>query len=79
MHLLLQFALGIWTLLEIVPAHLGSLHQANALTLFTAVLIAVHASRLPTPGPLSVGAAKAAAPLALLLISAVAVAVTQQA
>lgn len=38
MAYLLQFALGIFTLLKAVPVSLGALHQANALILFTASL-----------------------------------------
>lgn len=35
---LLQFVLGVLTLLKAVPVSLGALHQANALVLFTATL-----------------------------------------
>ncbi|KAG2446761.1 hypothetical protein HYH02_008322 [Chlamydomonas schloesseri] len=45
-----QFALGVWTLLEYVPVPLGSAHQANALNLFTAALALLHACRPPAPG-----------------------------
>lgn len=39
-----QVALGIWTLLEVVPVPLGAAHQAGALIVFTLAL--VHARRL---------------------------------
>ncbi|WP_217157650.1 COX15/CtaA family protein [Turneriella parva] len=38
MAYLLQFLLGVFTLLKAVPVSLGALHQANALILFTATL-----------------------------------------
>lgn len=38
MAYLLQFLLGVFTLLKAVPVSLGALHQANALVLFTATL-----------------------------------------
>jgi cytochrome c oxidase assembly protein subunit 15 len=41
---LLQAALGITTLLEAVPVVLGVAHQAGALLLFTAALLALHAA-----------------------------------
>ena len=71
-----QFALGIWTLLEYVPVPLGSAHQANALNLFTAVLLALHALRPATPGPISVAMGRFGAPLAAVGILSVGVAVT---
>mmetsp|Transcript_27682 Transcript_27682/g.51123 ORF Transcript_27682/g.51123 Transcript_27682/m.51123 type:complete len:481 (-) Transcript_27682:228-1670(-) len=42
-----QFSLGVAALLMYVPTSLGSLHQANALNLFTAVLATLHALRAP--------------------------------
>lgn len=41
---LLQVALGIWTLLEVVPIPLGAAHQAGAMIVFTLALY--HAHRL---------------------------------
>ena len=75
---LLQFGLGIWTLLEAVPVPLGSAHQANALNLFSAVLVALHALRPSDPTPLARALSRASAPAALALISMVAVGVTMQ-
>jgi cytochrome c oxidase assembly protein subunit 15 len=43
-----QVALGIWTLLEVVPVPLGAAHQAGALIVFT--LAIVHARRLNPSG-----------------------------
>ena len=43
-----QVALGISTLMYVVPVSLGALHQANALTLFTAVVGLLHTLRIPT-------------------------------
>lgn len=40
---LLQFALGVSTLLLVVPVHLAATHQAGAVTLFTLALIAAQA------------------------------------
>jgi cytochrome c oxidase assembly protein subunit 15 len=48
----LQFALGILTLLLVVPIPLAAAHQAGALGLFTAALIAAHAARRLRPGQL---------------------------
>lgn len=73
-----QFALGIYTLLEYVPVHLGSLHQANALNLFTAVLIALHAVRPTTPGPVAAAVGKVATPLAVAAVASIGYAVTTQ-
>ena len=42
----LQYALGVATLLLVVPAWLGTLHQANAVLVLTAALLALR--RLPT-------------------------------
>ena len=75
---LVQFGLGIWTLLEAVPVPLGSAHQANALNLFTAVLVALHALRPADPSLLTRALSRASAPAALALISMVAVGVTMQ-
>jgi len=44
-----QFALGIITLLNAVPVHLGAAHQAGALTVFTVTLYLMHALRLRSP------------------------------
>jgi cytochrome c oxidase assembly protein subunit 15 len=43
----LQYALGIATLLLVVPVWLGTLHQACAVLVLTAALIALHALREP--------------------------------
>ena len=48
----LQVALGILTLLLVVPIPLAAAHQAGALGLFTAALIAAHAARRLRPGQL---------------------------
>lgn len=45
----LQYALGIATLLAVVPAWLGTLHQGVAVLVLTAALMAVHAVRPPRP------------------------------
>jgi cytochrome c oxidase assembly protein subunit 15 len=45
----LQYALGVATLLLVVPAWLGTLHQANAVLVLTAALLALR--RLPAPLP----------------------------
>ncbi|MBO1073116.1 COX15/CtaA family protein [Roseomonas marmotae] len=49
----LQYALGVATLLLVVPAWLGTLHQAVAVAVLTAVLASLHALRRPRlpPGP----------------------------
>lgn len=44
-----QFTLGIVTLLNAVPVHLGAAHQAGALTVFTAALYTMHGLRLRNP------------------------------
>mmetsp|Transcript_7675 Transcript_7675/g.19050 ORF Transcript_7675/g.19050 Transcript_7675/m.19050 type:complete len:553 (-) Transcript_7675:242-1900(-) len=75
---LAQVGLGIWTLLEYVPVHLGSAHQANALNLFTAVLAALHALRPATPGPVAAAVGRLAAPVSVAAVAAIGVAVTQQ-
>ncbi|WP_198376913.1 COX15/CtaA family protein, partial [Neoroseomonas rubea] len=43
----LQYALGIATLLAVVPVWLGTLHQAVAVLVLTAALLAMHALRRP--------------------------------
>ena len=48
LSVLAQVALGIWTLLEVVPVPLGAAHQAGALVVFT--LAIVHARRLNSSG-----------------------------
>ena len=48
---LLQYALGIVTLLYVVPVSLGTLHQAVAVLVLTAGLLALHALRRPTATP----------------------------
>ena len=42
---LLQYALGVATLLLVVPVSLGTLHQAMAVLVLTTVLVALHALR----------------------------------
>jgi cytochrome c oxidase assembly protein subunit 15 len=44
--LLLQFALGVATLLLVVPLPLAAAHQAGAVLLFAAALNAAHALRI---------------------------------
>ena len=46
----LQYALGIATLLLVVPAWLGTLHQACAVLVLTATLLALHSLRDPPSG-----------------------------
>ena len=46
---LAQFALGVATLLWVVPLPLAALHQANAMVFFVATLGAGHALRWPSP------------------------------
>ncbi len=46
---LLQYALGVTTLLLVVPAEVAMLHQLGALTLLTAVLLTAHAIRHARP------------------------------
>lgn len=48
---LLQYALGIVTLLHVVPVSLGTLHQAVAVLVLTAGLLALHGLRRPTAPP----------------------------
>lgn len=44
---LLQVGLGIWTLLAFVPVSLGTLHQAGALVVVTAMVWVIHRSYAP--------------------------------
>lgn len=46
----LQYGLGVATLLWVVPVSLGTLHQATAVLVLTAALLALHALR-PARGP----------------------------
>jgi cytochrome c oxidase assembly protein subunit 15 len=46
-----QYALGIATLLLVVPPWLGTLHQAVAVAVLSAALLALHALRPPRPSP----------------------------
>lgn len=73
-----QFLLGIYTLLEAVPTHLGSMHQANALNLFTATLALLHALRPPVPGPWVAAAGPWAAPVAALAVGGIGYTVATQ-
>ncbi|WP_246526622.1 COX15/CtaA family protein [Plastoroseomonas hellenica] len=43
--IVLQYALGVATLLAVVPAWLGTLHQAVAVLVLTAAILALHATR----------------------------------
>lgn len=45
----LQYVLGVATLLMVVPVWLGTLHQAMAVGVLTASLVALHALRAPRP------------------------------
>jgi cytochrome c oxidase assembly protein subunit 15 len=45
----LQYALGVATLLWVVPVSLGTLHQATAVLVLTAALLALHALRPARP------------------------------
>jgi len=45
----LQYLLGVLTLLHVVPVGLGTLHQANAVLLLAAGLCALHGLRHPEP------------------------------
>lgn len=47
-----QVGLGIATLVNCVPVHLGSAHQAGALTLFSVLLFTLHSCRVPHAGRL---------------------------
>lgn len=60
----MQVSLGVTTLLYCVPVHLGSAHQAGALTLFSVVLFTMHSCRVPLAGRMAArtwGAAREAA------------------
>ncbi len=46
----LQYALGVATLLLVVPVWLGTLHQATAVLVLTMVLVLLHALRRPGKG-----------------------------
>jgi cytochrome c oxidase assembly protein subunit 15 len=46
----LQYAVGIVTLLLVVPPWLGTLHQGVAVLVLTGALLALHALRRPAPG-----------------------------
>ena len=48
---LLQFALGVATLLLVVPVPLGAAHQAGAVLLLTAAIVFRHALRRSRIGP----------------------------
>ena len=47
----LQYALGVATLLAVVPVWLGTLHQAVAVLVLTGALLAMHALRRPRAAP----------------------------
>jgi heme a synthase len=47
----LQYALGIVTLLHVVPWSLGTLHQAVAVLVLASGLLALHGLRAPRPAP----------------------------
>jgi cytochrome c oxidase assembly protein subunit 15 len=53
---LLQFALGVATLLLVVPVPLGALHQAGAVLLLTAAIVFRHALRRPATVPAAAAA-----------------------
>jgi hypothetical protein len=55
------------------------LSQANALNLFTVVLLMLHALRPAHAGPLAVQAARWVTPSAMVAVGGIALAVTQQA
>lgn len=61
-----------------MPVSLGTLHQANALNLFTSVLLLLHTLRPPQPGPMSHVVARFGAPAAAAVVAAVGLAVTTQ-
>lgn len=48
---LLQYGLGVATLVLVVPVSLGTLHQAMAVLVLSAALLALHALRAPRPDP----------------------------
>jgi len=58
-----QVSLGIATLLHSVPVHLGSAHQAGALTIFSIVLFTLHSCRVPHAGRMLARLAPKAAPV----------------
>ncbi|MCQ4158837.1 COX15/CtaA family protein [Roseomonas sp. GC11] len=61
----LQYALGVATLLMVVPVWLGTLHQALAVAVLTAALAALHALRPPRgPAAMPAAAPMSANPLA---------------
>ena len=45
-----QVSLGVATVVNAVPVHLGSAHQAGALTLFSVVIFTLHSCRQPYQG-----------------------------
>jgi cytochrome c oxidase assembly protein subunit 15 len=47
--LVVQYALGIATLLAVVPVWLGTLHQSIAVAVLAAALAAIHGLRRPRP------------------------------
>jgi cytochrome c oxidase assembly protein subunit 15 len=51
MAIALQYVLGVATLLAVVPAWLGTLHQAVAVLVLTGALLALHALRRPLGRP----------------------------
>jgi cytochrome c oxidase assembly protein subunit 15 len=53
----LQYALGVATLLAVVPVWLGTLHQAVAVLVLTGALLAMHALRRPARRQAAAGAA----------------------
>jgi cytochrome c oxidase assembly protein subunit 15 len=56
--LVVQVALGIATLLLVVPLPLAALHQAGAVLLFAAAINAAHAAHHATPVPADAGAVR---------------------
>jgi cytochrome c oxidase assembly protein subunit 15 len=50
--LVAQYALGVATLLLLVPIGLAAAHQATAVLLLTASLVLLHMTRPPRPGPI---------------------------
>ncbi len=62
-----QYALGVATLLLVVPIPLASAHQANAVLVLTAALVALHALRSGAPSPLPPGSRSRAAQPAIVL------------
>jgi hypothetical protein len=72
-----QVTLGVATLLTYVPVSLGAAHQANALTLFTSMLVLLHTLRPTNPSAAALAVSRVAPPLAVLATAAIATAVTQ--